>query len=110
MSSDGVREMLSRFERMARPLTFESKDGSITQAFRGVLRSPTPEEIVGGLHQAARVVIARASSFTSAGITPVVHDKILDPDDSDRRYVIDLEPTWLYHGSSRLWWRGAVFG
>lgn len=106
----GVRLMLSQFDRMARPLRFVSNSGALVHEFRGVLRSPTPEEIEGGLSQSARVVVARAASFTSSGITPAIKDSIVDPEDGDRRYSIEWDPSWLYAGSSRLWWRSEVVG
>lgn len=110
MKAAGIRVMLAQFEAMARPLRWENNAGTLEHEFRGVLRSPTPEELVNGLSQSARVVVARAAAFTSAGISPRIKDAIYDPDDGDRRYAIEWDPSWLYVGSSRLWWRAEVTG
>ena len=110
MAAPAVEAMAEAFELVARDLTLESNGGAITQSFRGVLRNPTSAELQGGLVHSARVVIARASTFTAAGITPRKYDRILDPQDPGRVYSIEEDPTWLYAGSSRLWWRGVVVG
>lgn len=105
-----VQAQLAAFSKVARPLEYQPNAGGATTPFRGVLRDPRPEELVGGLPVSARVVVARASVFTKPGIKPTTFDYILDPNEPGRKYSIALDPTWLYAGSSRVWWKAMVNG
>lgn len=106
-----VDAMLSHFEMVARTLQYQPKAGGAVLTFKGVMRGPTPQELAAGLYISARVVVARASTFTQAGVAPVADDWIFDPDTTPaRKYAIEPDPTWLYAGSSRLWWRAVVSG
>lgn len=105
-----VAELMSHFETVARSLRWERNDEGATLDFLGVLRNPTPQEMLGGLRQDARIVVARASDFIDASVAPTTKDRIIDLGEGNREYAIEEEHGWVWAGGERAWWRGVVLG
>ena len=98
------------FYLVSRPIEYQTADGSRVFDVAAIINSPSPEELAGGLPVSARVVHILASAFSDRNIRPAMYDKVRDPRESDRTYVLEWEPVEITHGSSRFMWRLEVNG
>jgi hypothetical protein len=101
-----TRAQLAAWPQFAREVTYRPAAGG-QATIAATLRSPTSEELLGGLPNEARILTMRSSDLDAADITPDNYDRVEDLD--GRTYTIQAW-RWVYVGSSRAWMSAEVTG
>lgn len=83
---------------LERPLEYQPAAGGAWVPVPGVLRLPTPDELVGGLDRESRLVSLRSNTFDALPGTPGQGDRIRDPE-TGRVYV--TQSSWATHYAGR---------